>query len=435
MDEAVPSSEVAASLSQSATQMWHHFTTVQTSEPHLAMGQEAHTPVHSPKHRMDDQSGNSAVLEGDREAEVERSDPHIGAELIERGTQPKLQEDEATELAEGHVQGKKSADESLNAKSRGEEVLDTHVQSRELSDGNLKGKLLADESLHSKEETDETFYTKELAYKEQRALLDDGLQAKELADKELKPSVLEDEELEAKVVSLAVAAAQLPLPQSPSPPGSHQSSLPSSCFITPASTPSRSPSPPPHSSLYHTNHTSSQVTHLPETEFVDGLQDDEHHNNEPYNPHAMAGHLPTLLDTETQTNSPIPVTSFTQTHVLILQDSSTNTEREEALVMLDSESQTECGEREGIEVGCNTELQITPDLLDRAQLAEQLSHIQSELSAGRYIDALHLNHFKQTHSPCIVWYIYVAAPRQDSMSAASTNVVLSGCCNRFVGYL
>ena len=32
-------------------------------------------------------------------------------------------------------------------------------------------------------------------------------------------------------------------------------------------------------------------------------------------------------------------------------------------------------------------------------------------------------------------HIYVAAPRQDSMSAASANAVLSGCCNRFVGYL
>ena len=31
--------------------------------------------------------------------------------------------------------------------------------------------------------------------------------------------------------------------------------------------------------------------------------------------------------------------------------------------------------------------------------------------------------------------LYVAAPRQGSMSAASANAVLSGCCNRFVGYL
>ena len=32
-------------------------------------------------------------------------------------------------------------------------------------------------------------------------------------------------------------------------------------------------------------------------------------------------------------------------------------------------------------------------------------------------------------------YIYVAMPRQDSMSATGANVVLSGHCNRFVGYL
>ena len=34
-----------------------------------------------------------------------------------------------------------------------------------------------------------------------------------------------------------------------------------------------------------------------------------------------------------------------------------------------------------------------------------------------------------------VLYIYVAVPRQDSMSTAGTNAVLSGHCNRFVGYL
>ena len=33
------------------------------------------------------------------------------------------------------------------------------------------------------------------------------------------------------------------------------------------------------------------------------------------------------------------------------------------------------------------------------------------------------------------WTIYVAVPRQDSMSAAGANAVLSGHCNRFVGYL
>ena len=32
-------------------------------------------------------------------------------------------------------------------------------------------------------------------------------------------------------------------------------------------------------------------------------------------------------------------------------------------------------------------------------------------------------------------YIYVAVPRQDSMSACGTHAVLSGHCNRYVGYL
>ena len=32
-------------------------------------------------------------------------------------------------------------------------------------------------------------------------------------------------------------------------------------------------------------------------------------------------------------------------------------------------------------------------------------------------------------------YMYVAVPRQDSMSTAGAHAVLSGHCNRFVGYL
>ena len=35
----------------------------------------------------------------------------------------------------------------------------------------------------------------------------------------------------------------------------------------------------------------------------------------------------------------------------------------------------------------------------------------------------------------VYMYIYVAVPRQDSMSAAGANAVLSGHCKRFVGYL
>ena len=41
------------------------------------------------------------------------------------------------------------------------------------------------------------------------------------------------------------------------------------------------------------------------------------------------------------------------------------------------------------------------------------------------------------HCACVYMYvyIYVAVPRQNSTSAAGTNAVLSGHCNRFVGYL
>ena len=201
-----------------------------------------------------------------------------------------------------------------------------------------------------------------------------------------------DEDSQTKDIISSTVAALLPLPPSPSPPDSPESSsLPSSCFVTPASTPSRSPSPPPHSPLYHANNTSSHLT-VPRGEFVDGLQDnrgeDRHHGDEPSDPNVLVPHHTILVDVETQTHTLSTVTTFTQTHNPVFQDTSTNTEKCESPDTTDSETQTEWERRE---VACNTELHIDPELLDRAQLTEQLSHIQSELAAGiqRYI----LGHF------------------------------------------
>ncbi|CAI8036937.1 hypothetical protein GBAR_LOCUS20688 [Geodia barretti] len=184
-------------------------------------------------------------------------------------------------------------------------------------------------------------------------------------------------------ISLA-AAALVPLPRSSSPTDSQQTSPTSSCFITPASTPSRSPSPPRHSPL----HPSQQAT-LPHGEFVDGCQDNEqdngNHSDGPFEPHSLLVRLPTMIDAETQTHYITAVDSFSQTHATVTQDSSTNTEKEEPPDLIDVESQTdgnEGWEGERREVGCNTKLQISPELLERAQLAEELVRLRSEQAAG-----------------------------------------------------
>ena len=202
--------------------------------------------------------------------------------------------------------------------------------------------------------------------------------------------VCECEDTQVRDISLAVAAL-VPLPRSSSPADSQQTSLTSSCFVTPASTPSRSPSPPPHSPL----HPSQQVA-LPHGEFVDGCQDNEqdntNHSDGPFDPHSLvAARLPTMIDAETQTHSITAVDSFSQTHATVTQDSSTNTEKEEPPDLIDVESQTdgnEGWEGERREVGCNTQLHISPELLERAQLAEELVRLRSELAAGIY----HLHH-------------------------------------------
>ena len=193
--------------------------------------------------------------------------------------------------------------------------------------------------------------------------------------------VLEGGTAQSRDISLAVAAL-VPLPHSSSPPDSQQSSPSSSCFITPASTPSRSRSPPPHSPL----HPSQQVT-LPQGESVDGCQDNNrNYSDGPYVPHSPMPLLPNVLDAETQTHSITVENSFSQTDTLVTQDSSTNTEKEEAPVLIDNESQTdgkEGWEGERREVGCNTQLQISPELLERAQLTEEIARLRSQLAAGK----------------------------------------------------
>ena len=189
-------------------------------------------------------------------------------------------------------------------------------------------------------------------------------------------------EQETKVEDISIAvAALLPLLPSPSPGDSPGSSIPSSCFLTPASTPSRSPSPPPHSPLYQANNTSQQLT-APLGDFIDGYQDNGNRGDEPLEPHPSHH---SMFDAETQTLALTAMDSFTQTHSPVAQDSSTNTEREETHDLIDNESQTEGREVwEGgrNEVACNTELQMTPELLERAQLTEQVAHLQSEMAAG-----------------------------------------------------
>ena len=51
---------------------------------------------------------------------------------------------------------------------------------------------------------------------------------------------------------------------------------------------------------------------------------------------------------------------------------------------------------------------------------------------GAHVLALYIVNVQYMY---VYMYIYVAVPRQDSMSAAGANAVLSGHCNRFVGYL
>ena len=202
------------------------------------------------------------------------------------------------------------------------------------------------------------------------------------AEKENVGGLLGDKEDEVGDISLAVAAL-VSLPHSSSPADSQTSSPGSSCFITPASTPSRSPSPPPRKS-------NKRQAALPlQGEFVDGCQDDEqdngNHSDGPYVPYSPLPHPPTMLNAETQIQV-ITSDSFSQTHTTITQDSYTNTEKEEPPELIDDESQTdgqEGWEGERREMGTNTELQISPELLERAQLADELVRLRSELAAGK----------------------------------------------------
>lgn len=186
-----------------------------------------------------------------------------------------------------------------------------------------------------------------------------------------KHALLEDDDLKARAEEIAAAVASLP-PLPPSPTDS-RSSPSSSNFITPASTPSRSPSPFPNTL---------------QGDFVDGR-----HDNDPPEPtsnyahqnrsHGNDPHLqlsPVTKEAIIQTEVLLFENSFTQTDAPIIKeliDSCTNTVDRESI---NSAVQTE--EVEMKEVGCNTFLQIPPELLERAKLAEQLAQIKSEQAAG-----------------------------------------------------
>lgn len=183
----------------------------------------------------------------------------------------------------------------------------------------------------------------------------------------------EDDDLKSRAEEIAVAVALLP-PLPPSPSSTDSRSSPSSShFITPASTPSRSPSPFPNTS---------------QGDFVDGRHENDlpeptsnyvHQNKSHGNdPHLRPS--PVSKEAEVQTDFLSIESSFTQTDAPIIKeliDSYTNTmDRESVGIAVQTE------EVEMKEVGCNTFLQIPPELLQRAQLAEQLAQIKSEHAAG-----------------------------------------------------
>ena len=205
-------------------------------------------------------------------------------------------------------------------------------------------------------------------------------------DREQPPS-LEDS---AKEISTALAA-MVPLLQCNHSP---ESSLSSSCYITPASTPSRSPSPPPHHSS-HRHHVTPSPRISPNPPLGDLSHRDndlseptlnyahhENHGDEPCDPDSADKPL-VISDAETQPQVLEIKHSFSQTDSPAVAEASTGTEGPPDVA--DSGVQTEDGGEEGRrrrEVGCNTELHIDPQLLERAQLTTQLAHMQSEYTTG-----------------------------------------------------
>ena len=181
-------------------------------------------------------------------------------------------------------------------------------------------------------------------------------------------------DINAKEISTALAA-MVPLPQSSSPNGS---SLSSSCFVTPASTPSLSPK------LTHSFILPSPPVNIPGSDIVDGEVLDNIIT--PINTHQVGNHgdeptditrHPTTITTATQTDTATISHAYSQTDGSQVTHKSTNTDEKE---LIGTGVQTDS--KEGKDVGCNTELQIQPELLERAKLQEQLAHIQTEHAAG-----------------------------------------------------
>ena len=186
-------------------------------------------------------------------------------------------------------------------------------------------------------------------------------------------------------ISLALASV-LPLPESPPPSNSPTSSLASSCFVTPSSTPSRSPSPHPRMSHPHsiTPSPRSQQTTNPTGDSIDGPEHLKSPNDARQSSNRGDEPSPKSTDVEVQTDVAVVANSSSQTDILHMKESSTNTEEKAETV--DASVQTEGEEREGKrDVGCNTALHIDPELLERVRLAEQLAQVQSELAAGKFV--------------------------------------------------
>ena len=340
--------------SQTEMSALQHSETVEVCEHHLTAGQQS-ALTHNPD------------MEGKETTEVERDRKEEGEETAEEEKDPGIERDEEKK-AEG--QRTRETDEKEDSERENGEGT-----KEEEGDGREEGEVGKGEGTAEREEEGE----------ENRR-----------GEEEKGDGMIDEREQKIEQISLAVASL-IPLPHSPSP-DTTQSSPSSSRFVTPASTPSRSPSPPPPSSRRHPVTSpplpQPQVTVSP-TDFVD-------HGNDPSEPTLINAHqdgsrddqmpkshwqtLPTTCDTETQTKQPVITSTSSQTDapaVKKLIEVCTNTE---CLVLVDSGVQTEEEEEErGVDVGCNTDLHITPELLERAKLAEQLAQLQSEHAAGKYI--------------------------------------------------
>ena len=346
----------ATGLSQNAAAMWQHYQTTQAYEANLAMGRP------TSKYPAD------GINEADTQPRVEDGIPEhtennakngkVAKQLSEFGTSTEVEK-------ESDKSGHSNAASSNTASS---EVLVVHaVEGGDDGEGTGRHGRRSVSDTETESESGSTAEAETEKVKESVAEVQeaDGSPEREPRGGDQETRRLSgDDVMRARTEDISIAVAALvPLPFSPSRDSSPVSSSPtSSRYMTPASTPSRSPSPPPHSSF--------------QNNFPDG-----HHDDEPIDSHSVLDRHPiTKNDAETQTDTAPFANAHSQTDAPIVREfheASTNTlsaETGEAGVQTEK-----VGRRE---VGCNTELKIAPELVERAKLSEQLSLIQSKHAAG-----------------------------------------------------